>query len=57
MDPNGAVQTQAPAPSSPGDVIFAKTNAIQGPAQTGGDGSLYSQLTSNPFFTAVSTSD
>lgn len=57
MDPNGAVQTQAPPPPPPGDLILAKKNAAQEAAQTSGDGSLYSQLTNNPFFTAVSTSN
>lgn len=52
MDLNGVVQPQAP--SSPADVLLAKRNAAQTAPQTGGDGGFFSQLSNNPFFTAVS---
>jgi chaperone BCS1 len=43
-----------PGQPSPGDlVVHPKNEAIQAAAQPTGDGGLLSQLTSNPFFTAV----
>jgi chaperone BCS1 len=52
MEANGASN----APPSTGDLILQqRTQAVQQAQQSAqkGDGSLISQLTSNPFFTAV----
>ena len=51
MEPNGASNA---APSA-GGLILQKTQAVQQAQQVAqqGDGSLLSQLTSNPLFTAV----
>lgn len=56
MDTEGP--TRALEPSSPAELILQqKSGALQGLAQPGGnDGGILSQLLSNPFFTAVSTS-
>jgi chaperone BCS1 len=53
MEINGAPGTAGL--SSPGDLILQqRKDAIQAAAQPTGDGGLFSQLASNPFFTAVS---
>lgn len=51
MEPNSASN----AVPSAGDLILQKTQAVQQAQQVAqqGDGSLLSQLTSNPLFTAV----
>lgn len=53
MEPNGVVNS---APSAGDLALQQKTDLLQSAQQSGlkGDGSLWSQLTTNPFFTAVS---
>lgn len=51
MEPNGQVKAQG-APS-PGDLIQQRKDAAQAVLQSGGDGGIFSQLSNNPFFTAV----
>lgn len=51
MEPNGP--PNAPGLPSSGDLIQQRKDAVQEAAQSSGDGSYLSQLTSNPFFTAV----
>jgi chaperone BCS1 len=52
MEKNGAPDTAGL--SSPGDLILQqRKDAIQAAVQQPGDGGLFSQLSSNPFFTAV----
>lgn len=52
MNPDGPSNT--PGLPSPGDLIAQqKKDAIQAAGQPTGDGGLFSQLTNNPFFTAV----
>lgn len=52
MERNGAPDT-AGLPS-PGDLVLRQRNdAIQAAIQQPSDGGLFSQLSSNPFFTAV----
>ncbi|KAE8367712.1 BCS1 N terminal-domain-containing protein [Aspergillus caelatus] len=51
MDPNGPPSTQGLP--SPGDLVLQqRKDAIQAAAQPTGDGGLFAQLSSNPFFTA-----
>jgi chaperone BCS1 len=50
MEPNG-VSSPAPAPSAGDLILQQRTEALQSAQK--GDGSLLSQLTSNPLFTAV----
>lgn len=53
MDLNGPSTTSGPP--SPGDLIAQqRKDAIQAAAQPPSDAGLFAQLTSNPFFTAVS---
>lgn len=55
MDTNGPIKT--PETPSPAELILQqKKDALQGLPQVGGDGGsgILAQLSSNPFFTAVS---
>lgn len=52
MEPTGPPNTQGT--SSPGNLIAKqKQDALQAAVQSSGDGGVWSQLSGNPFFTAV----
>lgn len=52
MNPDGPLNTPG-LPSSGELIVQQKKDAIQAAGQPTGDGGLFSQLTNNPFFTAV----
>jgi chaperone BCS1 len=51
MEPNGVPSAVPPAPSAGDLILQQKTEALQSAQKS--DGTLLSQLTSNPLFTAV----
>lgn len=51
MEPDGQVKAQGTP--SPSDLIQQRRDAAQAVLQSSGDGGILSQLSNNPFFTAV----